>query len=117
MTTPLQPSSSSLFHLSYALVQKSNPLSIRGEIADTSDIEASTTSNLPVQITNSFSLVACLIVVITYFILRRKNQRIMHRPSLVLAVSMATADGVLHVGPTAAVTSWHGLTTNSYADH
>jgi hypothetical protein len=61
-------------------------------------IDPSTTSNLPVQITNVFSLVACLAVVISYFIFRRKNNRLMERPSLVIAVSMAAADGLLHVG-------------------
>lgn len=61
-------------------------------------IDPSTTENLPVQITNSFSLAACIAVLISYFIFRRKNHRLMERPSLVLAVSMATVDGLLHVG-------------------
>ena len=62
-----------------------------------SSIEATTTSTVPVQITNAISLAACLCVVISYFFFRRKNQRIMERPSLILAVSMAAADGLLHV--------------------
>lgn len=61
------------------------------------DVNASTTSELPVQITNAFSLVACLTVLISYFIFRRKNARLMERTSLVLAVSMASADLLLHV--------------------
>ncbi|KAG8858634.1 hypothetical protein FRB91_009510 [Serendipita sp. 411] len=63
---------------------------------NTPDIEASTTENLPVQITNAFSLAACLVVIAAYIFFRRKNKRIMERPSLVLAVSMASADAVLH---------------------
>ncbi|KIM30015.1 hypothetical protein M408DRAFT_22441 [Serendipita vermifera MAFF 305830] len=59
-------------------------------------IEATTTSTVPVQITNAFSLAACVCVVVSYFIFRRKNKRIMERPSLILAVSMAAADGLLH---------------------
>ncbi|CAG7853086.1 SubName: Full=Uncharacterized protein {ECO:0000313/EMBL:CCA70837.1} [Serendipita indica DSM 11827] len=59
-------------------------------------VEASTTNEVPLQVTNSFSLVACLLVIGAYFFFRRQNQRIMERPSLVLAVSMATADAVLH---------------------
>ncbi|CAG7853085.1 SubName: Full=Uncharacterized protein {ECO:0000313/EMBL:CCA70836.1} [Serendipita indica DSM 11827] len=59
-------------------------------------VEASTTNEIPLQVTNSFSLFACLLVIGAYFFFRRQNQRIMERPSLVLAVSMATADAVLH---------------------
>ncbi|KIM30013.1 hypothetical protein M408DRAFT_67003 [Serendipita vermifera MAFF 305830] len=60
------------------------------------NVDASTTSNVPVQITNSLSLAACLAVIISYFLFRRKNKRIMERTSLVLAVSMAFCDGLLH---------------------
>ncbi|KAG8831897.1 hypothetical protein FRC17_002392, partial [Serendipita sp. 399] len=62
----------------------------------TEEIDASTTENLPVQITNAFSLAACLVVIAAYIFFRRRNKRIMQRPSLVLAVSMASADAVLH---------------------
>lgn len=60
-------------------------------------VDASTTSDLPVQITNAISLVACLGVLISYFVLRRKNRRIMNRTSLVLSVLMAVSDLILHV--------------------
>ncbi|CAG7853084.1 SubName: Full=Uncharacterized protein {ECO:0000313/EMBL:CCA70835.1} [Serendipita indica DSM 11827] len=58
--------------------------------------DAPTTNDIPLQVTNSVSLVACILVIGTYFIFLRQNQRIMERPSLVLAVSMAAADAVLH---------------------
>jgi hypothetical protein len=61
------------------------------------DVDASTTSNIPVQITNSLSLASCLAVIVSYFLFRRSNKRIMERTSLVLAVSMAFTDGLLHV--------------------
>jgi hypothetical protein len=61
------------------------------------DVTASTTSDLPVQITNAVSLAACIAVAISYFLFRRKNKRIMERTSLILAVSMASADLLLHV--------------------
>ncbi|KAG8761696.1 hypothetical protein FRC14_000080 [Serendipita sp. 396] len=61
------------------------------------DVQASTTSNLPVRITNSISLVACVAVVVTYLLFRRKNPRIMERTSLVLALAMAISDGLLHL--------------------
>jgi hypothetical protein len=66
------------------------------------DVTASTTSDLPVQITNAVSLAACIAVAISYFLFRRKNKRIMERTSLILAVSMASADLLLHVRITAA---------------
>ncbi|PVF97193.1 hypothetical protein CPB86DRAFT_815762 [Serendipita vermifera] len=59
-------------------------------------VEASVTLNAPVQVSNAFSLVACLLVFASYWFFRRKNRRIMARPSLVLAVSMASADALLH---------------------
>jgi hypothetical protein len=60
-------------------------------------VTASTTSDLPVQITNAVSLAACVAVVVSYFLFRHKNKRIMERTSLILAVSMASADLLLHV--------------------
>lgn len=61
---------------------------------DSSD--AATTSDLAVKISNSISLAACIAVVVSYFYFRRNNRRIMQRTSLVLAVSMASADLLLH---------------------
>ncbi|KAG8831895.1 hypothetical protein FRC17_002390 [Serendipita sp. 399] len=60
-------------------------------------VQASTTSNLPVRITNSISLVACIAVVVVYLLFRRKNPRIMERTSLILALAMAISDGILHL--------------------
>jgi hypothetical protein len=74
--------------LSFSLMSQSNSFD---------DVEASTTSNLPVQITNSLSLASCLAVILSYFLFRRNNKRIMERTSLVLAVSMAFSDALLHV--------------------
>lgn len=64
-------------------------------------VTPSTTSDLPVQITNAISLAACVTVVASYFLFRRKNKHIMERTSLILAVSMASADLLLHVRITA----------------
>ncbi|KIM26987.1 hypothetical protein M408DRAFT_330344 [Serendipita vermifera MAFF 305830] len=60
------------------------------------NVTASPTSDIPVQITNAISVAACLAVVISYFFFRRKNPRLMQRTSLVLAVSMASVDLLLH---------------------
>ncbi|PVG02354.1 hypothetical protein CPB86DRAFT_811450 [Serendipita vermifera] len=56
----------------------------------------SETSEVPVIVTNAVSVAACLAVLVSYFIFRRKHKRIMERNSLVLAVSMAAADLLLH---------------------
>ena len=61
------------------------------------DAGASTTSVVPVQVTNSFSLAASIALIVSYFLFRRKNKRIMERTSLVLALSMGISDGLLHV--------------------
>lgn len=68
-----------------------------GTQGDSTPVETTTTSTVPVQVTNAFSLVACIAVLVSYFLFRHKNKRIMERPSLILAVSMAAADGLLHV--------------------
>lgn len=83
-----------------ATIPSALPSPTRTHIVDDAfdDFVASSTSDLPVIITNGISLVACLAVVVSYFYFRYKNRRIMERNSLVLAAAMASADLLLHVG-------------------
>lgn len=51
-----------------------------------------------VEVTNSISTAACLLVIITYFLLRREHPRLMTRTSLKLSLAMACTDLIYHVG-------------------
>ena len=51
-----------------------------------------------VEVTNSISTAACLLVIITYILLRREHPRLMTRTSLKLSLAMACTDLIYHVG-------------------
>jgi Domain of unknown function len=52
-----------------------------------------------VIISNSISILACVVAVVMYILLRRKNARLMTRTSLKISVAMACTDFLFHVGP------------------
>lgn len=74
-----------------------SPLALMSTSDPFDNLEPSTTSILPIQITNSISLVACICVIITYAWFRRHNSRLLERTSLVLALAMTISDGLLHI--------------------
>lgn len=60
-------------------------------------LEVDHTYSNAVLATNTISVVASSIAIVTYFILRAKNPRLMSRTSLKLSAAMACTDLVLHV--------------------
>ena len=48
---------------------------------------------------NCISILACILVEVSYFLLRRKNSRLMSRTSLQISVAMAYTDLLFHVSP------------------
>ena len=53
---------------------------------------------MAVEVTNSLSTAACLLVIFAYIFLRREHPRLMTRTSLKLSLAMACTDLVYHVG-------------------
>lgn len=53
--------------------------------------------SIAVLVTNTISLGACVMAIVLYFVLRRKNLRLMSRISLKLSIAMAFTDLILHV--------------------
>lgn len=62
---------------------------------------------LAVQVTNSISTAACLLVVVAYIFLRKKHPRLMGRISLKLSLAMACTDLFYHVSISCIVPSKH----------
>jgi|SRR5258706_10702969 len=48
---------------------------------------------------NCISILACIVVVVLYILLRRKNSRLMSRTSLKISLAMAYTDLLFHVSP------------------
>ena len=48
---------------------------------------------------NCISILACIVIVVLYILLRRKNSRLMSRTSLKISVAMAYTDLLFHVSP------------------